>query len=242
MQNLTVVCIAFRQNELINAAIGSVDKNLKSANIVKYLIIDNSTIVPFKICEDICGKNAASKIEIVRNYVGYNRKIYFFKDHSHSRGILKAIELCKTDLMLLIDHDIILKNDIDFIDDVVNDDDIIGAFNIRNKFHNKLKMYVKRASPFLMLLNIAKLKKHNIKFYDDTYDKNRSLVSYSTGYTFLQNICKSNLKYKDIDLTKYINHYFRGSAASQEKIVEFLNDNKQYYCNDIAACQIKNQQ
>lgn len=230
MQNLTVVSVAFRQNEFINAAIRSVDKNLKSANVVKYLIIDNSKIVPFKIHEDICGKNAASKIEVVRNYIGYNRKIQFFRDHSHSKGILKAIELCKTDLMLLIDHDIILKNDIDFIDDVACSDNVIAAFSIRNRYHPGLHKIVRRAAPFLMLLDVAKLKKHNIQFYDSIYSNDMPAEYYITGWQFLKNLeNQTTLKYRVIsNLNYYINHYLCGHKANLMEQLKFISDNRQY--------------
>lgn len=132
--------------------------------------------------------------------------------------------------MLLIDHDIILKNDIDFIDDVACNDNVIAAFSIRSKYHPSLHRIVRRAAPFLMLLDVAKLKKHNIQFYDSIYSNDMPAEYYITGWQFLKTLeNQTALKYKVIsNLNYYINHYLCGHKANLMQQLKFISDNRQY--------------
>ena len=130
--------------------------------------------------------------------------------------------------MLLIDHDIILKKDLDFIDDVLEKDNIIGAFSIRSTTCRQVKCLVTRACPFLMLLNVKKMKDNNIQFYDKHIFPGRKQITYSTGWQFLQTVKQSKFQFEEINIYEYINHCYMAHARPHDQILKFLYENAKY--------------
>ena len=215
-----IYIINFNTTELTNNCIRSIIKNLHNFDY-QINVFDNSNARRFKCADDI-----SIDVNIINNYCG---KIIEFNDvlrdsvdidHcamtksmntsrfgtlKHTYTIYYIIEH-ETRPFILFDSDTELLKDIDFIDDQYAT--IACIDYLAPKYHDRLL-------PFIQYFNTPLIKQNNIKYFD----KNRILfgacaqnnLTYDTGASFLEDIRKKNIPYKEINYSEYVNHISGGS-------------------------------
>ena len=117
-------------------------------------------------------------------------------DLSHAIKIDLLIDLCETKYLILCDCDIIFRKNIDNYIDLFNNYDILGTIEQN------------RIVPFLLFLNIEKIKEAKFKFSDISIALTNDYIN--TGSNLLAKINKFN--FKEINIYDIIYHY---GAASQ---------------------------
>ena len=127
--------------------------------------------------------------------------------------------MCTSPRVLLLDNDVLLKRDIDFIDDaswVIADVEKPFA---PNKVYGTYRFY-----PFIQYINLAKIKEKNIHYFDPEriiHGKRNTKGNprlYDTGGSFFEDIVSASIPFKRINHLDYIYHYGSGSwNATQEK-------------------------
>lgn len=221
--NSTFVTIAicnFNTTKLTNDCIISIIKNIKSFKY-KIIIFDNSDKNPFKLDPSINANDIIIIDNTTNKYLNFNKMIVScFNRQSHNNhasakhcySIQYLLNICTSKYMILLDSDIIVKQDFDFIDD-----NILTSADIQNRpidFRNK--KYISRFVPFVQFFNVNLIKQNNIKYFDakrigENYYNN---CIYDTGSSFYEDITKKRLPYKKIDFKKYVNHLNAGSWAT----------------------------
>lgn len=151
--DLTIGICNFNTTELTNACIKSILKQCKSRHF-KIIVLDNSTTEKLKL-----DPRLESRIIVLDNTTGKyadfnNVNKHFGWSYDETYGSLKhtysvqvMIDMCATKWFLLLDSDVIVKKDLEFLD--VVDDMMIGAFDV-----GKRKTYRSRALPYVQLFNV----------------------------------------------------------------------------------------
>ena len=123
---------------------------------------------------------------------------------------------------ILLDSDVLLKKPIDFIDEnfICVSDTI------------KIKPELSRISPMLAYMNVEKIKKYNIDFFDGKRMHGLCKITekylyYDTGTSFLEDIEKIKL-FKKINTEDYFVHYGNGSWRLDNNAKCPAEKNKQY--------------
>jgi len=131
--------------------------------------------------------------------------------------------MCNSQDVLLLDNDILLKQDIDFIDE---SSVVVSDIEPPWKPNGLLATY--RFYPFIQYLNARKLKEMGIHYFDPyrilhgkANLQNRRL--YDTGGSFFEDVVESKIAFKRIVYEDYIFHFCGGSwNASQQKSLQWM--------------------
>ena len=225
--NTTIAICNYNTTELTNACILSIKKNVKSISY-KIVILDNSDKEKFlltkkddniKVIDNTQGQFINFK-SIINQFGKAFDETYGSLKHAYSIQFL--INICKTQYLILLDSDVIVKKDFDF--SCYND--CISVFDIGQR-----KTYKARALPFIQLFNIELIKKHKLKYFDPNRIRgglsSKNSAPYDTGASFYEDILKLKLKYKKIDFTDYIFHLRSASFLNAHKTA-FISRYKQF--------------
>lgn len=118
---------------------------------------------------------------------------------THSRSIDPAFEMCATQYALVVDSDIVfLKNTTDLIGKLIEDNIDLAGIECGSRGGFNLKM---RIHPWFMFVNVASIKKHNIKFHDEERIKASNSLGFY-GNIPINNV-KSNTPMYDVGATFY---------------------------------------
>lgn len=131
------------------------------------------------------------------------RNSSFYIDLSHTIKIDTLIKLCKTKYLILCDCDIIFKKSLDEYIKLFEEYDIFGTIEQN------------RIVPFLLFLNIEKLKEEKFNFADATVALNHTYIN--TGANLLNNINK--FRFKEIDIYDAIIHY--GAVSQRSRLNKY---------------------
>lgn len=163
-------------------------------------------------------KNCSEKYNIIIVNTGYEDYkteyqsegvlVYNFLNSSHGNGVNYALDqLVKTRYVLLVDTDVIFLKDIvkPFTKFKENDLAIMGEV-VGNRGGKLLKQ---RVNPWFCFIDLQKLKKHNISFYDHYRTKEcKTVVAYDIGSTMFEDCIDNRLKVGDYMMEDiYFKHY-----------------------------------
>lgn len=235
MQNdkVTVAICNFNTKDLTNACLLSLKKNVTSFKW-KAIILDNSNKEKFILNNELKDDatvydNTSGKI------IDFNLVLkQFGKSFDETHGSLKhafsiqyLLNTCITKYLILLDSDVIIKRDFDF---VKNSNNYISIFDIGQR-----KTYKPRALPFIQLFDVEQIKNNNIKYFDPFRIRGglslKNSAPYDTGASFYEDIVKSNLKFKQIDFTDYIFHLRSASFSNKDSTKNFLDRYKCFFSN-----------
>lgn len=158
--------------------------------------------------------NRTQRIIVIDNSTNEDTKVLFEKNKVpfitrpggvHGSGVNEALELCQTKYALLVDTDVIFLKDHSSIFQQFKSMDLAIMGKVEGdrggkSIHN-------RVNPWHCFIDVEKIKKHNITFFDEKRIRNSFNTNkiYDIGSTFLEDIKKSGLKIGDVDLS--LNYY-----------------------------------
>lgn len=231
MDDVIVATCNFNTTALTNACLRSFVKNSRLKNY-KLLVLDNSDTCKFVPSThiDFLLDNVEGKLI---DYSSDSVKKNFGKSHNNHANVKHAIAIqwlldnVQADDMLLMDSDIIVKHQIDFIDkSYATVCSIQPGYVTVNGTHRFPRMV-----PFLQYFNLKMIRAHGIKYFDpkkilggiSTY-----AARYDTGASFYEECLSKKLPYKTINIQAYVNHCIGSSWAKIHDPTEFLRQNRQY--------------
>ena len=160
-----------------------------------------------------------------RDYLNKNKVPYFPRTGAtHVEGVELLLEACTTKYALLVDTDIVFKEDVGLLLDMMKLHDLTmfgevcglrGGYNLHERIH-----------PWFCMVNVDNIKKHNIKFNDpervkkfnsegfynnipiNKVQQGNIIPMYDVGATFYEDIRKVNFKVAHIvNLNTWYTHY-----------------------------------
>ena len=155
------------------------------------IIIENST-------------NSMTSYVLDKNNIDYVKN----PGGTHGSSVNIALDKCETDYALLVDTDVVFHKNHEHLFNIFESNDLTlmgkvegdrGGKHIRN-----------RVNPWHCFINVKHLKKHNIKFFDETRFKEALQTDfiYDVGSTMFEDVHKLKLKIADMDFQgKYFTHY-----------------------------------
>lgn len=237
MDYLDIVIIVCDTNIISNTVIRSIFKNIKSITNFNIIVFDNSKISKFILDDDLKYK---SNIKIIDNT---QEQFISFKSIKSNYRILTrgfaAIEHSLTiqwfidnyDKFLLLDCDVILKQDLDFINEI--DDTIITCSDLMFVSTKIGHTHAPRCVPFIQYFNAKLMRKLKIPYFDGIKiagSKNFKYALYDTGACLYHELNEQNKlnQLKIIDYSKYVYHC-KGAALDKASFYFNLNDLMQIY-------------
>ena len=217
--DLTIAICNFNTTDLTNACINSVIAHIKNINY-RIIVLDNSDEIPYinSTCKDV--KILDNTKQQLLNFDSALAK-FIWNNHAHSNNgsfkhtysIQYLINICLTKKLLLLDSDVIVNSNLDFIDfdNIVVSDTQLHLQPIEQHTKNYNKPYISKSRflPYIQLLNCAKLAKEKILYFDPTRIQggcSKLADYYDTGASLYEDIQKKKLDWRKIDYTRYITH------------------------------------
>jgi len=232
----------YNTTRLTNVWLKSVLKHCKQDNI-KIIIFDNSDAEPFTtdIVDDrinILDNTSGKIIDYAKEISEHGAPISYvnWANLKHTIAIQWMLDNLETDDMILFDSDTILKVPItsDFIDSVY-----ITKADVQKEDRNypcrplgKRVIRYGRFIPFIQYFNLKLIRKNRIRYLDDSRiisGKNDNTFSWDTGSAFYADVINSELPYKILQHTAYIQHLQGASWAKVYSEEQFINDNRIYW-------------
>ena len=220
--NLSILTVNFNTSEYIFALNKSLRKYNKwySSPITVY---DNSTKkeLPEGDCGELDIKYVDDKIYEVLNKLPKSKypAAGNYNSARHTKTIDMILSECKSDYCLLVDSDIIFKQNFKpLFDDIVKNDYFLMGF--------KRTTYKKHCiAPWACFINLKKYRELNLSFFDF----NRILyvndnLDYDTGASLYEDAIKNHLKIKELPDNSFYIH-FKGGSVFKEKGLKWLKDN-----------------
>ena len=137
----------------------------------------------------------------------------------HTLTIDKILKECKADYCLLVDSDIIFKNNFQklFEDFTKNDYFLMGYKRTTYKKHC--------IAPWCCFINLKKFREYSLNFFDF----NRIIyvndnLDYDTGSSLYEDAIKNNLKIKELPDNSFYIH-FKGGSVFKENGLNWLKQN-----------------
>ena len=239
---ITLEICNYNTTEYTNNAIWSVLEHL-TIPIDRFIILDNSTKDRFAL-EDFTSKlseigddqkksliqSNLEKLEVLDNTSGevYNVNTFIeqykldkFVGHRNGYASLKhcvaiqhIIEMCNTQFLLLLDSDITVHKDLDFLNTVLNAPQkakiTTSDIEIRGlTMHNRLKPYGGRSrfTPMMQLLNLSTMDELNLNYFNPS--KMQGIAGgflYDTGAYLYEYVDGNDIPFDRIVLEDYITH------------------------------------
>lgn len=220
----------FNTTELVNLLIRSIIKNVRSLRY-RIKVVDNSTLKKFSLDESI--DLEGHSVHILDNT---ERKLFdtdmFVKKYSrvdsknnyasfrHAIAIQWIIDTAEKDNIILLDSDVVIKRDINFVED--------KYITIADTGSNGLKT---RFLPFIQYFNIKKIRSLKLKYLDiDRMHGGRNIMNsrkYDTGASFYEDVINKKLPYNTINHNVYVDHLKGGSWLGKNK-EEFIEKESVY--------------
>lgn len=239
LKHITVGLCNYNTTELTNACIRSImNANRYNAINMMFIILDNSDKDKFVVDLDLSDRcvildNTAGKYINFKKIVSQFGSDTSFNDYAnlkHCYSIQLLMNLCMTDVFVLVDSDIVLKRDFSNAINMLQHSSIVGQIeneNINIKTHDH--MY-KRLLPFLCIMNLKCLKQKHIYYFDSSriwFGTSDICQHYDTGASFLEDIQLNDMSISYIDIYDYINH-LGGASEYHKNAKQFINDNEKY--------------
>ena len=188
--DLTITTCNYNTPDLIINLLKSL--KLTSSNIPQVLIMDTSS-------------------EPDKEISNHFNKLRYYKAGSLSHGLAvnKSFDMIKTRYVLLVDSDILFLKDFSSLFEKFK----TGEFSLMGKVVGDCggKALYPRVEPWFCFMDLFKLKKHSIKFFDPVRTKKSresGHIIYDIGSTMFEDILKFDLKIGDCDVeNKYFKHY-----------------------------------
>ena len=239
---ITLEICNFNTTEYTNKAIWSVLEHL-TVPIDRFIVLDNSTKYKFEL-EDFTSKISEikdetrksliqtnlEKLEILDNTIGevYNVNTFIeqyrldrfvgnrngYASLKHCVAIQHIIEMCDTQFLLLLDSDIVVHKDLDFLETALKNPNkakiTVSDVEIRGlTMHNRTKPYGGRSrfTPMIQLLNLSKLDELNLNYFNPS--KIQGIVGgflYDTGAYLYDYVDGNDIPYDRIVMGDYITH------------------------------------
>ena len=183
------------------------------------LIVDNSNETPIKYLHQ--------KYRVINNTNFRITPDFGQVSRNHSCAIDFTLRfLIHTKYVLLCDNDILFKNNISSLLEERHNFDCIGEIGYDNVPPNRI-------FPYLMLLDVEKFNKENIRYFDikrtirkavEVGEPISSIYGnvYDTGYSFYMDI-RDRFSIKDIKISDYCIHLKAGSLKGKEERENFIN-------------------
>ena len=235
IEDLTLLTCTFNNNLLTKCMIMSLVKQLGID--IPIVIMDNGTT-------ELCTNEMREIFNVIDNS---NYKItgnFGQISRNHCASIDYALKnLIKTKYVLLCDNDILFKPTVKDLIENMNDTDCVGEIE-KDKCGKPWRVF-----PFFCIINVEKLKKENINYFDETRCMNELDTSFDekgnwkadirksqksfgdTGSSFLWDIEKSNWKIDKIKLEDYILHFAMASwnPNVKNRIESWLTENRNLF-------------
>ena len=236
-----VSIVNFNTTLYTNAAIMTVIENSKLDDY-QIIVFDNSSKYkyrPLSVFKDLC------QLDVIDNTQGQVLDINAIQEHcfklkspnnyasaKHAASIQYLIDTCPCDNMILLDSDILLKKEIDFIDERI----ITAAHYYKYIKFNKM---CARFEPYIQYFNIKMLRNAGIGIkYFDPYRMHGCLKEendcYDTGASFLEDVVRMKFPFRKIEYKDYVLHCGAASWTTHInknfiiEISKFVNDHQQY--------------
>ena len=221
LKNISLLTCTFNQHLLTKMMIMSFFKKID--NLIPVIIMDNST-------KTFCPDDLKKQFTVINNTNFKLTPDYGQVSKNHCASIEYALKNCiKTKYVLLCDNGILFKPTIVELFNEINkfeDFDVIGEIGCDSTPPNRL-------FPYLNFINVDKLKKDNISYFNETDMKCKPVgtrldcIYNDTGSTFLHNI-KDKWKIRELKMDNYIVHLRGASYNPFMKIEDWLNKYKEY--------------
>lgn len=236
--------INYNTKNFVNILIQSIKKQILSFDY-RINIFDNSNEEKFEL--SINNIDIKDKINIIDNYqnniIDFNS---FFKINNayyangsvmHCYSVDWFLKNSNYDYIILLDSDTIVKSDIDFI----NFNDYVTIGEVNGTYEHYDIHITPRIMPYLQFFNNKLIKKYKIDYFNKNkmYGINnpKNYWLYDTGCYFYEQIVLNNFNYKQIQISKYINHFGTLTGKKNdnndinlnENIKNFLKQNEQFY-------------
>ena len=232
LETITVATCNYNTPKLLKACIASAKKYIKSFQ-PKFVVLDNSDRVKLDTHDKIF-----KGVQILDNtkgaYINFKKIIGVFgKCFDETHGSLKhaysiqwLLNTCLTEKMILLDADVILKQDLNF-----------AIYNYASVFDiSQRKTYKQRALPYVQLFNIKEIEKLHIQYFDPTRIRGGTLLAnsakYDTGASFLEDLRAKKASFKQIDFSDYVYH-LRSASFESRRQEEFLKHYEQHWKDNV---------
>ena len=183
------------------------------------------------------------QISTVKQKLLCDNEIYIYNtgDLNHTMNIQYAIDLIDQNFILL-DCDAPLIQPIDFIEN-----NFITIAQIKDYQIEDQRVFLSRSYtrfiPFIQFMNVKMIKDNGIKYYsEELLAKNLDLallttkdhiLLFPTGSIFLKQILKMNILYKNIEYSKYVDHFngatWKNKLLNDESKIQFENTITNFY-------------
>ena len=228
-KNVDIYITNFNTTELVNLLIRSIIKNVKSLRY-RIIVVDNSTLKKFSLDESINLEghsvqildNTEKKLFDTDMFVEKYSKVDSKNNYAsfrHAIAIQWILDTAENDVVLL-DSDVVIKRDIDFIDE--------KYVTVADTGSNDFKV---RFLPFIQYFNIKKIQGFHLKYLDiDRMHGGRNAANskkYDTGASFYEDIIQRKIAYKTINHNVYVDHLKGGSWLGKNK-EEFIEKESVY--------------
>lgn len=220
------VIVHFNTPELTGCLCGSIRKFHPEAEIV---IFDNSDKRPFKNIETLCDvyydNTQGQLLDFTKEFSGLPIVERIWKMNKcgsakHCRTVQWLFDNITDDEFVLLDSDVLLTRKLDFL----KSDFICSAtYEIFPGMKN-------RFLPFVTYFNLKKIKENVIQYFDEKRMNGLSKFGgpYDTGASFLEDVVKKKLPYKNINYKNYLVHFRNGSWSNKSYQI-WLLQNKKYW-------------
>lgn len=203
--------VHYNTPELTTCLIGSIYKNHKHPKI---FIFENSTTRPiqksslYTIFDNTHGQLINFDEEIRKNTPCDISDIANFGSFKHALSIQWLIDTINEPFVLL-DSDVLIKQPLDEI----CDEKVFFSAGIQYGDPSKIYPKNNRALPFCCFINVPLLKYFDMKYTDPKrmIHISHSRGWYDTGSSFYYDVAGNDLPFNEIDLDKYIVHFYAGS-------------------------------
>jgi len=235
MENINICIVHYNTPYLTECLVKSINKHV-GYNCHIY-IFDNSDKHPFEYKQDNITLFDNTKGQIInfdKWLEKYPNKTLDAKRNGygsakHCYTVEKCFCLLNVDEFILMDSDILLKQD---VRNIYNNENIFAAEILKQ--NNKI---IEKAAPFLCYINVKKCKEVGVHYFNENYmfglhktDINPKCDYYDTGAWFYFDAKK--YQYKTFKLDDYIVHYGNASWKTNNNTKEWLLKHKNLYDNE----------
>lgn len=235
-QTICFVTVNFNTTLLTNALISSIKKQVHAFKY-QIVVIDNSNIQPFISNHDdvIVLDNTKKQLVDDDAYIASQNCVFSKNNYAslrHSLTIDFILRTFKNKHIILLDSDVLITHDLNFLED-----DCLSIYDVdRDVRMNPNAKF--RTLPFIQYFNTELLRQNNLRFLDiSRINGGTNLANskmYDTGSSFYEDMLNAKqynnkLKFKRIDIFKYIVHMKGASWRPTQNIQTFLNTNSKLY-------------
>ena len=198
---------------LANLALKSTIKNLKNVRYHIYVVDNSDADKHFQTADFLAKHLDKITVEVNDSVYSYDKT----GSIGHARTIQQFIDRHKDiSNLLLIESDVVLLKDVDFLDDSV-----IAAGQTtfgKNFMHEKIPYTIFKIQPWFLYLNVQMMRKLHITFFDSNLQKlpfPEYGIMHDTGSHFMEEIAKRNLQIKNVDIDRYMIHFQHMSSLDK---------------------------